>query len=696
MDSRALRLECFELRSLAHGSEQLVQTACGDHESRRVKVSDGHVRLPHVQGLRAVAVLAVVAFHAGHWIPGGFLGVDVFFVISGYVIVAMLLREVDRSGRVSLLSFYARRVRRLLPALAVMLVTVVVASAFLQSPIGTLGGQDLTARTAIGALLICANVVLYQVPINGYFADRALDNPLLHTWSLSVEEQFYLVVPAMVAMSAWGRRNRLGSVHRSLSTVLLTMLAGSFVLSLATSRGMALPGIASPEGFAFYSPVTRAWEFCVGSLLAVWLSSRRSTVAEGVRIVLGAVGTLLVAAGFGVIDGTDPIPGIAAVLPTAGTALLIVAGMGEGAVRSVLGSGPMVALGNLSYSWYLWHWPFIVLAPVVVPDAEVPQRMVLGAAAVISLLPAWLSMKFVEDPIRSRRVAGEWSAKRLAAMTTVVALALSAGLFLGARTGWGQEDVQRLSAGMSDGSLGQVTGCFGDVPMSDEHTDACTFGPDDATTRVLVVGDSHAESFSDAVVEASPRSRVTVLTTGGCPYLDLPSDRPLTPVCEERNDYVTNLLETTPPDVLVLGQLTNGYLDEVDGEDLLRAQAARLRRVVADLDVGVLFVGDVPRIGLNGNPCRYGVVLGPRCEVDRAAAEARSASSRRYEKALVQDVPGVLYADSWIALCDDATCRSARGDVLGYLDSDHLTSAGSRWLVDVIKTPLADLLAGRP
>ena len=166
-------------------------------------------QLRHVQGLRAIAVIGVVAYHAGLPLPGGFTGVDVFFVISGFVICAMLLRQFESAGQVSLKQFYARRVRRLLPALVVMLSIVALASAALQSPIGTILGQTMTARTGLGATLLSANVVLYQVPVAGYFAARAHNNPLLHTWSLSVEEQFYLVLPALfIATMVIARRRR--------------------------------------------------------------------------------------------------------------------------------------------------------------------------------------------------------------------------------------------------------------------------------------------------------------------------------------------------------------------------------------------------------------------------------------------------------------------------------------------------------
>ena len=649
-------------------------------------------RLAHVQGLRAVAVTAVVAYHAGHLVPGGFLGVDVFFTISGYVIVAMLLREADARGTVSLGTFYARRVRRLVPALALMIVTVLVLSTFLQSPIGTEAGQDLTARTAIGALFISANVVLYQVPIDGYFANRALNNPLLHTWSLSVEEQFYLVVPALVVAGAWWARRRSVDLRRVLAVALGLMLVLSFALGVVTSYGTSLPGVASPAGFAFYSPATRAWEFCIGALLATWLAGRRGRVTPGLSTACGVVGAALVVAAFVTVGGDDAVPGVVALLPTLGTAGLILAGLAPGPVRTALAWRPLVRIGDLSYSWYLWHWPVIVLSGIVATDAGWGSGWVPVAAGLASLAPAYLSLRFVENPIRERRLVATMSARRLAAWTTIGTVLVAGVLLGGARSGWGREDVRALSIGMSDHTVGQVSGCFSDTAMDDAHTEACTFGPAAADTRILLVGDSHAESFSDAVVTASPTSRVTVLTMGACPFLELPGD-PVSDLCRDRNAYVMDLIEQQPPDVLVLGQLTLGYLGVDNGEAMLRTQRTELERVTSDLGVPVLLVGDVPPVGLNGNPCRFGPVLGPRCYVDRGATEDRVGAARDYERALVDGIGRTAFVDTWDELCDDERCLSARGDVLGYLDGDHLTRSGSGWLAPLLRDPLAELVA---
>jgi peptidoglycan/LPS O-acetylase OafA/YrhL len=244
-----------------------------------------------IQGLRALAVLLVVAYHAGAPLPGGFTGVDVFFAISGFVIARALIRELASTGGLRLGRFYARRVRRLLPALAVMLIAVALLGT-LASPVA---GQRMGGLTGIRASLFAANVYLYHLG-TGYFDVSASLDPLLHTWTLAVEEQFYLVFPALLLLG-W----RLG---RRLAAVLLVgaVSAGSFYLALEYSQAFGIGGVAHPQRFAFYASPTRAWEFGAGSLLALGsplLSRAPLLVADG----LGAAGLAWAGVGVLAIEG---------------------------------------------------------------------------------------------------------------------------------------------------------------------------------------------------------------------------------------------------------------------------------------------------------------------------------------------------------------------------------------------------------
>src|SRR3954451_8836037 len=302
-----------------------------------------------IQGLRAVAVLLVVLFHAELGFSGGFVGVDVFFVISGFVITAMLLNELHGTDTLRLARFYARRIRRLMPALA-LLIAVVALVGILAAPVGI---QDVAARTGASASVFLGNFYLYFVP-KGYFAAGSDLNPFLHTWSLAVEEQFYLVFP-VVLLGAWklGRRSR-RSVGYACAALALLGLA-SFVLSYLLVHNHALPGISSPQEFAFYSSFTRAWEFAVGAILAFGLV-RLHTMPRGLALAAGWIGIALVIVVSLRYDASTPFPGTAAIAPVVGTVLVLASGSGgTRGVRRGLSVKPLVKLGDMSYSWYLWH-----------------------------------------------------------------------------------------------------------------------------------------------------------------------------------------------------------------------------------------------------------------------------------------------------------------------------------------------------
>ncbi len=353
-------------------------------------------RRSDIQGLRAIAVLLVIAFHAQLPLPGGFVGVDVFFVISGFVITGMLMREWGAYGRVRLGHFYFRRFLRLTPALALTVTVVALASIVIQSPFGA---QQATARTGIGAMLLSANYVIGHAA-GDYFAADAATNPLLNTWSLSVEEQFYLAFPALLLLG-WILARRHGGGLRAPLLIVGAIAVSSFTLSLAWSFGSSLMTqitgyFGGPESFAFYSSLTRAWEFAVGALLALLLT-RLAPLRRGARRAVGLVGAAAVVAAAVLVRDSAPFPGLAAVLPVTGTLLLILAGShGTEGVSRLLSTRPLVFIGDLSYSWYLWHWPLIVFAALLFPN----QPLVLVTAAAASFLPALLSYRLVEQPLR--------------------------------------------------------------------------------------------------------------------------------------------------------------------------------------------------------------------------------------------------------------------------------------------------------
>ena len=343
-----------------------------------------HRRLD-VQGLRGLAVLLVVAFHAGLPVSGGFVGVDVFFVISGFVITGLLLRQWSADGRLDLRTFYARRVRRLLPALAIVVCATSIVSLFVQ-PLN--GEQQQTAKTGLGAMLLSANLVIPRLAAD-YFAGGAADNPLLHTWSLSAEEQFYLAFPSLLLVGLLLGRH----LHRRLTgpaIIVAGVSAASIAFLLAATYTPTLERMgvfANP----FYSSLARAWEFGLGALvsLAADTFDRAST-----RLLLffGITGTGAVLASSLLFSSDGRFPGIAVFVPVVGAALILTSGLGRPhALTRALSSRSLVWIGDLSYGWYLWHWPLIVFGRLLAPGAPSVPLLCGG----LSLGTAYLSYRFV-------------------------------------------------------------------------------------------------------------------------------------------------------------------------------------------------------------------------------------------------------------------------------------------------------------
>jgi peptidoglycan/LPS O-acetylase OafA/YrhL len=521
------------------------------------KVAGTKGRRGDIQGLRAVAVLLVVIYHAGLGLSGGFIGVDVFFVISGYVITRALTAELGRTNRVSLGRFYLRRIRRLLPALGLMLTVVLLASSLL-APIG---GQKITARTGAAAALFNANNYLIRFGGAGYFDVDVNLNALLHTWSLSVEEQFYFLFPAAL-FAAWllGRRvSWLGTWAAAVSALALITVF-SFLLSWRATTGrlsfFGIDAVGDLSGqIAFYSSLTRAWEFAVGGLL-VLASRRLSTLAPITEWLLVILGAGLVGYAAVQFDQLTPFPGTAALVPVVGTLCILAAGEGNPGnfVSKGLALRPAQFLGDLSYSWYLWHWPFIVFAAALWPGA--PQALVLGA--VISLLPAWLSYRFVEQPIRfspgtTRRTLSLASACILMPLAAAVALI----------------GVNRVVVSEFDSELpfhaDAERGCDEQVPAVENNDQGCTWLVDGASRAAVLIGDSNAGHFTEAFTGAANDQglNATVTTRSGCPFVDL-----VAITKGEKDDNCRSFVEQSlldlvknRPDVVVIASRSDAYIE---------------------------------------------------------------------------------------------------------------------------------------
>ena len=477
---------------------------------------------PDIDGLRAVAVLAVVAFHAfPRWKPGGFVGVDVFFVISGYLISTILLENLER-GTFSFTTFYMRRIRRIFPALALVLAACFVAGWLLLFA----DEFKLLGKHMAGGAGFVANILLWKEA--GYFDTASELKPLLHLWSLGIEEQFYLIWP-LVLWLAWRRKF-------NVLTVIVLLLAASFAANLYR--------IGRAPTAVFYSPHTRFWELLAGSLLA-WLVVNRSSVAENLRRtcdrllarviyreapandgrtlenVLSLAGFALLVFGFWKITSATPFPGAWAAVPVAGAFLVIAAGQRAWLNRVLLANRVAVFFGLISFPLYLWHWPLLAFARII--EGGTPERGVRITAVLTAILLATLTWRFIERPLR---FGGNGKTKAIALAAVVAALGCAGyaawrmgGLparaahqpFLLAQPEWKQPE--RWNLEVHDAFCEQlfVTGGF--------NPNHCRITPNQPDPTIVLIGDSTAWHFFHGLDKLAQQHGVGVLalSQGSCP-----------------------------------------------------------------------------------------------------------------------------------------------------------------------------------
>lgn len=660
-----------------------------------------------IQALRALAVALVVLFHL--WpgrVPGGYVGVDVFFVISGFLITGHLLREAESTGGVRLGRFWARRARRLLPA-AYLVVAVTVAATLLVAP-PALWQQWF--REILGATLYAENWVLAADAVD-YLAAEADPSPVQHYWSLSTEEQFYLVWPLLVLASAAVAVR----VRRSTRAIAGVVLAAATLASFAYSLWLTVENPAS----AYFVTPTRAWQFGAGALLALLLArpDRRPVLGDGVRAAVSWTGLAAILACALLYDAGTPFPGTAALGPVLAAAAVIWAGTPTGRLSPapLLGWRPVRYTADISYSLYLWHWPVIVFAPFALGhDPGLVERVLLLAGAV--LLSA-LTKRYVEDPVRFAR---RWDLHRtrrvlgLTAASTVV-LALAAGCALGVAKHRvaEQEQIARqvatdppdcLGAGAMDpedpchnpdldgllvpapeateDDVAEHPECWVDVYESDLRD--CDFGPvdDPDVPHVALVGDSHARAMLPAFLELARQGRISLTAhlKSGCAWTTgavSTEDEKRADTCEEWKGRLQPWLEehTADTDVVV----TTAYLKMLSGDaDRKTGEMAAAWRPVTEAGVPVVALSDNPWHDFQPSRCleEKSSVRSDSCDVSTAEAFPFDDTFRSAAEA----VDGATYVDMTRYYCTDGRCPSVIGGVNVYRDSSHLTTTFTRTL----------------
>ena len=636
---------------------------------------------PEIDGLRAVAVLSVIAFHAGiEHMAGGFVGVDVFFVISGYLISRIIFDELDR-GTFTIAGFYERRARRILPALLlVVLVTLPLAWLWM------LPAQfSAFADSLVAVALFASNILFWSE--SGYFAPAAELKPLLHTWSLAVEEQFYLLFPLLLIACRGARRVWLPRI---------VMLI--FVASLAVAE----LGRSTASNAVFYLTPARVWELMLGVLIVLG-ADLPARVGDRTADGLAAIGLAAIAIAVFIFDAASGVPGLAGLIPTGGAALVIAFARPGGAVARLLSHRAVVFLGLLSYSAYLWHQPLFALARLRLgPEAE---GAVLAVLAVASIVLAWLSWRFVERPFRDRRRFSRRAVLRGAATVSVLLAGLGIGLAsvpeatLAKAAELDQARLERLER-----SALEHCRPAGEVPRP---LAACGIGAPDGPSRIVVVGDSQARSIQAGLHAVLETMGVAGIYFGAGSTLPLPSalqyDDGFETAAAVAYENVFERIEAERPSVVLL-QARWDLLYEVDRSPTDARRTPRytalstddpLNRETSRSALRTALTADVARLASAGGTVfllsaiptlPHGV---RRCYLDRACSEIDAAPLRRRNEgadAMLADVaaahPNVFHVELLGLLCPEDACLIETGDRMLYRDPAHLTVEGAEWLAD--------------
>ena len=700
--------------------------------SRRVSPASGRTALPQkqfrpdIEGLRAVAVIAVVLFHAGlPGVGGGFIGVDVFFVVSGFLITGLLWREASGTGTVRLARFYGARARRLLPAAVTVLVATCIASAVLLPP--------LQARSVIGDGIASALYVgNYRFAIQGtdYLAADAPPSPLQHYWSLGVEEQFYLLWPALIIGTAWllaRLARRTGTVAtRSVAPYLLVL-----ALLAAVSLVVSLWWTDSLPSWAFFSLPTRAWELAVGGLVALSAGAWRHLPGPSAAVV-GWGGLALIVVTCTQVGETTPYPGTTALLPVLGTALVIGAGCAtpDLGVGHFLSKPSMRSIGRLSYSWYLWHWPVLLLAPALFGgDLGLAGRL---AMVLVSFGLAILTLHLIENPARFAPPLKLSAGRSLAVGGVLTAVAVGVGLVLlmvrpvPVGQGTAAAPVAPVApAGPSAeapppmsvrdqvltavakavesrpvptnltpalGAIAKpevfVNGCV--LSWRDVEQPECVSGDAGAATTVALVGDSHTAMWQPALepIARDRHWRLETMSKVLCPLMDLPINSPYLgrkfTECEQWRRDIMARLEKERPGLIVL-DMSRRYGADFGFTSYDQAWLESLTRLVQQLrgtGASVLVLSQVPDPHSTVPTC-------VSAHMDDASACAPSRSEGLNDAGIAAEAAATMagggqYAELSELFCTADRCPVIVGNTLVYRDDNHVTTEYAQVLAPLL------------
>ncbi len=645
------------------------------------------LRRRDIEGVRALAILSVVIYHVDNtWLPGGFVGVDIFFVLSGFLITGIWIKDIESASWRMLPEFWGRRILRLLPAATLVLSVTALASAWVM-PAADRGhiAEGIRAATFYMANIFYANDSL------DYLATDVSASPVLHFWSLGVEEQFYVVWPTLFLLSLGFSKNT-----RRTRWILVVIAAVSFGLSIYQTKTV--------QPYAFFGAPARAWQLGVGALLALNYH-HFGRVWPRVRGLLGTFGLVLIGIAFFkmavIIESGWQYPGVPALLPTLGAALILVGGAHADAdtrTGRFLSNTPFQWLGAVSYSWYLWHWPMLVLAKAKWPAITSGQ---LAWVAVASLLVAFVSLKFYENPIRFSPLL-----RRSHALTFLLGAAMMATSTISANY-LTTRDASQLEAALpalkyspsaskavDDVPMAYAAGCMSSSTAQwIVKTSACVFGDPKGKKLAILFGDSHAAHWLAAADAAAKRQgyRLEVRIKTFCTPVTLPRwDEGRGKVyteCQEWKAKVIEDLRKSDPDVIFWAARSSGEISVVqDGHQVSTASAEPLwqkslrdmMRILKGTTDHVVAIADTPFAPYSMPSCVSNDPEHPQlCDFPISKA-----SLTRFDLPVLKAIQGITVFDFTNRFCTNGICHSVIDGVFVYRDQGHITNSFSATFAD--------------
>ena len=662
-------------------------------------------------------MVSVVLYHADLFgVQGGFVGVDVFFVISGFLITRLLLESVGEHGIRALPTFYTRRIRRLLPAAMTVVVATVVAARFWAPPLSV-------RPISIDGIFTTFYGLNYRLAVEGtqYLNEGSAASPLQHFWSLAVEEQFYLCWPILIVLVVFlGRRRRNALLGVLLAAVVLVSLRYSVIVTRVDAP------------WAYFSLGTRAWELGMGALVALG-ASRLARLPGSIALIGGWLGLAAVLASAFVYNGRTPYPGSAAALPVVGAAVLIACGCAvQRGAGVLLGVRPLQFGGRMSYSWYLWHWPMLVIAPMILGHAlGWPERLTV---VVLSLAAAMVTFKLIENPARSLRLPNlQWFAGGLALSGSAVVAAVLVLGNLPPLVGTGADatvvhastatpTVTREMRAAIVAGLNTVDAprnlspepakAHGDVPSSSYdgcHASifavtqgACVFGDRRGKYTVVLFGDSHMQQWQPAFTDAGVYAnwRVVNWTKSGCPPQELTEfnaqlNRIYTE-CDTWRALTLRRIAALKPTVVILtaSDGDNDAAGTVSPTAYADATVSTVRMLQRTTTAKIVYLEDTPYPGYNVAECVAAHLDDVKaCNLPMSHAYAYPATHQAINQAL-QKLGGVTLVDPAAWMCADNVCPAVVGNLLVFRDQSHLSVEFSEWLTPMITSLLDQLQPG--